>query len=112
MLDGVLTHGTWRMDTTDGGGPEGDHLSCSLVNAAVPGLFNGGVGLVVQAHVPTLCSYARDVDTMHERNGGCSSMAGSWRPREQAKMMRAQLQGQGGNVMTRWARAGTTWYQG
>ena len=49
MLDGVLDRSDWTVGSQDW---QGDHLSCSLINAQVSALFGLGVGLVVQPDVP------------------------------------------------------------
>ena len=111
ILDGVLDATSWTchpgIDTW-----QGDHLSCSMMNAATPALFTSGavVGIVLQPHVPLLCSYSFDGGTMNKPRGGCGSWAGdptydgdwctpthtwecSWRPAMLREMMEAHRSG-------------------
>lgn len=48
-----------------------DHMSCSLVNARIPVLFNYGLGVVLASDTEWVCAYTADGGTQGKSMGGC-----------------------------------------
>lgn len=76
-----------------------DHESCSLVNAELPHLFNGGAGLILRPRlVDLLCSYQADGGTQGKNRGGCGQLwctprhfwQCSWPPGQLDQMLETQ----------------------
>jgi hypothetical protein len=103
MLDQTINIDTWMIG--DRGAWQGDHIACTLVNHNTRALFHHRIGVVVQAHVPSPCSYSFDGGSQTKPNGGCGSWSGnpsvqkdwcvpgrpwacSWRPNQLDEMMK------------------------
>ena len=75
-----------------------DHMSCSLINARLPHLFNQGVGLILAADTQILCSFSADGGTQGRAHGGCGGRLCnlghwwecSWSPAYTQGMLQAQ----------------------
>jgi hypothetical protein len=50
-----------------------DHMSCSLINAAMPTLFNYGLGFILSPNAEFVCGFTADGGTQGKQLGGCHS---------------------------------------